>query len=663
MDTTTTPSSSSFSSSEGRSYDAAATPAAVQRALELLQMDDLDLRVEAAREIRRLTKTSHRCRRRLRRAVGPLVSMLRGDSPESHEPALLALLNLAVKDETNKISIVEACALEPIISFLKSQNLNLQEYATATLLTLSASATIKPIISASGVIPLLVEILRDGSPQAKADAVMALSNLSAQPNNLSIILETNPIPFIVNLLKTCKNTSKTAEKCSALIESLVSYDEGRTALTSEEGGVLAVVEVLENGTLQSREHAVGTLLTMCESDRCKYREPILREGVIPGLLELTIQGTPKSQPKARTLLQLLRESPYPRPEVDADTLENIVSNIISQIDGDDQCGKAKKMVAEMVQVSMEQSLRHLQQRALVCTPTDLPVKSSTASQVSSNLKEAKGTLSLVQMVHPISEIEELSSMEEGANNPSSKSNTISMHRCCSSNYVVTMSQKVIAEFIGTYFVVFAGCGSVAVNKIYGSITFPGVCITWGLIVMVMIYSVGHISGAHFNPAVTISWAIFRRLPFKEVPLYIIAQFLGSVLASGTLALTFNVTSEAYFGTVPVGSIGQSLATEIIITFLLMFVISAVSTDDRALGDFTGVAVGMTIMLNVFIAGPISGASMNPVRSIGPALIKHVYKGLWVYIVGPIIGAIAGAFVYNFLRSTDEAVSDSTTGHP
>lgn len=304
------------------------------------------------------------------------------DSPESHEPALLALLNLAVKDEKNKINIVEAGALEPIISFLKSQNLNLQESATASLLTLSASSTNKPIISACGAIPLLVEILRDGSPQAKADAVMALSNLSTHPNNLSIIRETNPIPFIVDLLKTCKKSSKTAEKCCALIESLVDYEEGRTALTSEEGGVLAVVEVLENGTLQSREHAVGALLTMCKTDRCKYREPILREGVIPGLLELTVQGTPKSQTKARTLLQLLRESPYPRSEIQPDTLENIVCNIISQIDGDDQSGKAKKMLAEMVQVSMEQSLRHLQQRALVCTPSDLPI-AGCASEVPS----------------------------------------------------------------------------------------------------------------------------------------------------------------------------------------------------------------------------------------------------------------------------------------
>ncbi|XP_068335533.1 U-box domain-containing protein 4-like [Pyrus communis] len=352
---------------------------AVHRALQLIQSDDQDSKLQGAQEIRRLTKTSQRCRRQLSDSVGPLVSMLRVcDSPESHESALLALLNLAVKDETNKIKIVEAGALEPIITFLPSQSCNLQEYATAALLTLSASAINKPVIGASGAIPLLVEILRHGAPQAKVDSVMALSNLSTHPANLSIILEAKPIPSIVSLLKPCKKSSKTAEKCCALIESLVGFDEGRTALTSEEGGVLAVIEVLENGSLQSREHAVSALLTMCQSDRCRYREAILKDGVIPGLLELTVQGTPKSQTKAHALLRLLRDSPYPRSELQADTLENIVCNIISQIDSDEQSSKAKKMLADMVQVSMEQSLRHLQQRALVCTSTDLPVSTCTS---------------------------------------------------------------------------------------------------------------------------------------------------------------------------------------------------------------------------------------------------------------------------------------------
>ncbi|XP_008782362.1 U-box domain-containing protein 3 [Phoenix dactylifera] len=345
--------------------------AAAKGIMERIRSEDVECRIQAARVIRRLTKTSSKHRRQLSGAVDPLVVMLRSGEPQSGEAAILALLNLAVKDERNKIRIVDAGALEPLIGFLQSTNLCLQEYATAAILTLSASSINKPTISAAGAIPLLVKIVRDGNSQAKVDAAMALYNLSTIPDNISTILSLRPIAPLINLLKSWKKSSKIVEKCSALLESLVASDEGRTALTAEEGGVLTVVEVLEEGSPQSREHAVGALLTMCESDRCRYREVILGEGVIPGLLELTVQGTPKSQSKARTLLHLLRNSPYSRSELQADTLENIVSNIVSHIDGEDRAGKAKKMLAEMVQVSMEQSWRHLQQRAFVCTPTEL----------------------------------------------------------------------------------------------------------------------------------------------------------------------------------------------------------------------------------------------------------------------------------------------------
>ncbi|XP_058091775.1 U-box domain-containing protein 2-like [Magnolia sinica] len=347
-------------------------PAAVDQTIDLVQSDDPDSKIHAAKEIRRLTKTSSKHRRHFSGAIGSLVSMLQSDGLDCKESAILALLNLSVKDERNKIEIIDAGALEPLISFLRLPNSNLREYATAALLTLSASVINKPTISTSGAIPLLVEVLKDGNPQSKVDALMALYNLSTLYNNLTTILTAGAVSPLINLLKRCKKSSKTAEKCSALLESLLGFDEGRTALMAEEGGVLTVVEVLEDGSLQSREHAVGALLTMCESDRCRYREAILKEGAIPGLLELTVQGTRKSQSKAHALLQLLRDSPCPRSELEADTLENIVSNIVLQIDGEDRCGKAKKMLAEMVQVSMERSLSHLQQRAMVCTTTDVP---------------------------------------------------------------------------------------------------------------------------------------------------------------------------------------------------------------------------------------------------------------------------------------------------
>ncbi|KAL9456893.1 hypothetical protein AB3S75_006013 [Citrus x aurantiifolia] len=242
---------------------------------------------------------------------------------------------------------------------------------------------------------------------------------------------------------------------------------------------------------------------------------------------------------------------------------------------------------------------------------------------------------------------------------STKCSKISDARNSSPSPVLQLLQKAIAEVIGTYFLIFTGCGSVAVNKIYGSVTFPGICVVWGLIVMVMIYSVGHISGAHFNPAVTITFAIFRHFPHKQVPIYIVAQLLGSVLASGSLYLIFDVKDEAFFGTIPVGTNVQSFVLEIIISFLLMFVISGVATDNRSIGELAGIAIGMTILLNVLVAGPVSGASMNPARSLGPAIVMHQYKGLWVYIAGPIIGTILGGLAYNMIRFTDKPLREIT----
>ncbi|KAL5830398.1 hypothetical protein ACOSQ3_019866 [Xanthoceras sorbifolium] len=250
--------------------------------------------------------------------------------------------------------------------------------------------------------------------------------------------------------------------------------------------------------------------------------------------------------------------------------------------------------------------------------------------------------------------DEITDVEKGDRNGDKNGNEV-----CTPSSTVVILQKLIAEVIGTYFVIFCGCGSVAVNKIYGSVTFPGIAVVWGLIVMVMVYSVGHISGAHFNPAVTITFAIFRQFPAKQVPSYILAQLLGSILASGTLCLLLDVNDDAYFGTIPVGSHIRSFVIEIIISFLLMFVISGVATDNRSIGELAGIAVGMTILLNVFVAGPVSGASMNPARSIGPALVMMKFKGIWIYIVGPLIGTIMGGFAYNLIRFTDKPLRELT----
>ncbi|XP_061355612.1 probable aquaporin NIP-type [Gastrolobium bilobum] len=251
---------------------------------------------------------------------------------------------------------------------------------------------------------------------------------------------------------------------------------------------------------------------------------------------------------------------------------------------------------------------------------------------------------------------EITKMEEGGLKPQMDSDS----GFCGSAEVTQVIQKVIAELIGTYFLVFAGCCSVVLNKIEeskGTITFPGICIVWGLSVMILVYALGHISGAHFNPAVTVSFAIYRHFPLKQVPMYLIAQALGSILGSGTLRLLFDLDENSYFGTVPSGSHVQSLVFEILTSFLLMFVVSAVSTDNRAIGELAGIAVGMTVLIDVFIAGPVSGASMNPARSLGPALVMHVYDGFWIYIVGPFLGAILGASAYNLIRFTDKPLRE------
>ncbi|XP_044462095.1 aquaporin NIP1-1-like isoform X2 [Mangifera indica] len=220
--------------------------------------------------------------------------------------------------------------------------------------------------------------------------------------------------------------------------------------------------------------------------------------------------------------------------------------------------------------------------------------------------------------------------------------------------------QIIAEIFGTYFLVFAGCAAVVVNSDKDKVvTLPGIAIVWGLAVMVMIYAVGHISGAHFNPAVTIAFATCKRLPLKQAPAYVAGQVLGATLAAGTLRLLFQGKHDHFAGTAPTGSDLQSFVIEFIITFYLMFVISGVATDNRAIGELAGLAVGATVLLNVMISGPISGASMNPARSLGPALVSNQYKGIWIYLTSPILGAIAGAWMYNTVRYTDKPLREIT----
>uniref|UniRef100_A0A0D9Y4X7 Uncharacterized protein n=1 Tax=Oryza glumipatula TaxID=40148 RepID=A0A0D9Y4X7_9ORYZ len=263
-------------------------------------------------------------------------------------------------------------------------------------------------------------------------------------------------------------------------------------------------------------------------------------------------------------------------------------------------------------------------------------------------------------------------MEEGQDRKEVKcessedgSSSSSSSRCHGNDVIsVQFMQKILAEILGTYFMIFAGCGAVVVNQSTGgAVTFPGICAVWGLVVTVLVYSVGHISGAHFNPAVTVAFATCGRFRWKQVPSYVVAQVLGSTMASLTLRVVFvggggGARGEhLFFGTTPAGSMAQAAALEFVISFFLMFVVSGVATDNRAIGELAGLAVGATVAVNVLFAGPVTGASMNPARSLGPAMVAGRYGGVWVYVAAPVSGTVCGAWAYNLLRFTDKPLRD------
>jgi len=200
-------------------------------------------------------------------------------------------------------------------------------------------------------------------------------------------------------------------------------------------------------------------------------------------------------------------------------------------------------------------------------------------------------------------------------------------------------QRYISELIGTFALVFCGPGAVIMNDVSGgTVSHVGIAITFGLIVMAMIYSIGEISGAHINPAVTIAFWASGRFEKKEVLPYITAQMIGALLASAILYLLFPL-HETQGATLPLGSAMQSFILEVILTFILMFVIIKVSTGSKETGTMAGIAIGGVVGLEAMFAGPITGASMNPARSIAPAIFSGNFEHLWLYIAAPIIGAL------------------------
>ncbi|MDQ0252698.1 aquaporin Z [Evansella vedderi] len=211
-----------------------------------------------------------------------------------------------------------------------------------------------------------------------------------------------------------------------------------------------------------------------------------------------------------------------------------------------------------------------------------------------------------------------------------------------------IKKKLIAEFIGTYFLIFAVTGAIVINALTESITHVGIALTSGLVVMALIYTFGHISGAHFNPAVTIGFFVNGDIHKKEAVPYILTQVVAGIAASATLLMLFG--NVAYLGaTLPRFSWEQSFVLEFILTFILMMVIFGSAIHGKAVKSFAGVAIGATVGLEAMFAGPISGASMNPARSIGPAIVSGNMEYLWIYIVATILGAIAAALVYKTLH--------------
>jgi MIP family channel proteins len=225
-----------------------------------------------------------------------------------------------------------------------------------------------------------------------------------------------------------------------------------------------------------------------------------------------------------------------------------------------------------------------------------------------------------------------------------------------------LARRAAAEAIGAFALVFAGCGAIVTEAEHpGTLGAVGIALVFGLVIMAMVYATGHLSGAHLNPAVTLAFTLTRHLPAREALSYIGAQLLGAIAAAALLLAIWPSAPAALGTTLPTVGAGSAFAYETILTALLMFTIMAVATDTRAVGAGAAIAIGGAVGLDALFGGPITGASMNPARSIAPALVSGTLDDLWIYIAAPVVGAAAGALAYQVVRG--QARAERSTAAP
>jgi MIP family channel proteins len=213
-----------------------------------------------------------------------------------------------------------------------------------------------------------------------------------------------------------------------------------------------------------------------------------------------------------------------------------------------------------------------------------------------------------------------------------------------------LARRSLAEGLAAFALVFAGCGAIVANASYGeALGTVGIALTFGLVIMVMIYATGHLSGAHINPAVTLAFTLTRHFPPREAAAYVMAQVAGALVAALALLAIWPSTPAELGATVPTVGAGSAFVYEAVLTAFLMFVIMAVATDTRAAGAAAAIAIGGTIGLDALFGGPVTGASMNPARSLGPALAAWEWNDLWIYVTAPLVGATLGGLAYQLVR--------------